>query len=171
MKLKILLFVVGVAVIGGSVTVLVIQSHPRQLKFPQAPESQLPTAMSNYSTYQGRVDTIKKAAATSSLADSMQNENDTTSLNGVMKSKEQLKEDIKNLQALDLPLGWSGTEVKDVRSFLGYALQWKHMVGWLATILAICMGAPFWFDVLGKVANIRGSGPKPSSSSDADTRS
>ncbi len=128
------------------------------------------TAMSNYSNYQARVDTIKKAATTSSVADSKQNENDTTSLNGVIKSKEQLKDDIKNLQALDLPLGWSGTEVKDVRSFFGYALQWKHLVGWLATILAICMGAPFWFDVLGKVANIRGTGPKPSSSSNADTK-
>jgi hypothetical protein len=48
MKLKILLLVAGVAVIGGSVTVLVIQSHSRPLKFPP-PESELPTAISNYS--------------------------------------------------------------------------------------------------------------------------
>jgi len=48
MKLKILLLVAGVAVIGGSVTVLVIQSHSRPLKF-SSPESQLPAAMSNYS--------------------------------------------------------------------------------------------------------------------------
>ena len=47
MKLKILLLVAGVAVIGSSVTVLVIQSRPHQLKFPP-PESQLPTAISNY---------------------------------------------------------------------------------------------------------------------------
>ena len=49
MKLKILLLVAVVAVIGGSVTVLVIQSHSRQLKFPPPSESQLPTAISNYS--------------------------------------------------------------------------------------------------------------------------
>jgi hypothetical protein len=48
MKLKILLVVAGVAVIGGSVTVLVIQSNARKVKFPP-PESQLPTAISNYS--------------------------------------------------------------------------------------------------------------------------
>jgi len=48
MKLKILLLVAGVAVIGSSVTVLVIQSRPRQLK-SSPPENQLPAAISNYS--------------------------------------------------------------------------------------------------------------------------
>ena len=48
MKLKILLLIAGVAVIGGSVTVLVIQSHSRPLNF-SPPESQLPAAISNYS--------------------------------------------------------------------------------------------------------------------------
>jgi len=47
MKLKILLLVVGVSVIGSSIFVLVIQSHSRHLKF-SPPESQLPTAISNY---------------------------------------------------------------------------------------------------------------------------
>ena len=49
MKLKIILLIAGVAVIGGSVTVLVIQSHSRPLKFPTTPENQLPAAISNYS--------------------------------------------------------------------------------------------------------------------------
>ena len=48
MKLKILLLVAGMSVIGSSIFVLVIQSHSRQLKF-SPPESQLPTALSNYS--------------------------------------------------------------------------------------------------------------------------
>lgn len=48
MKLKILLLVAGVAVIGSSVTVLVIQSRSHQLKL-QPPENQLPAAISNYS--------------------------------------------------------------------------------------------------------------------------
>ena len=47
MKLKILLLVTGASVIGSSIFVLVIQSHSRQLKF-SSPESQLPTAISNY---------------------------------------------------------------------------------------------------------------------------
>jgi hypothetical protein len=47
MKLKILLLVAGVAIVGSSIFVLVIQSHSHQLKFAP-PESQLPTAISNY---------------------------------------------------------------------------------------------------------------------------
>ena len=49
MKLKILLLVAGVVIVGSSVTVIVIQSHPRQVKFLTSPEGQLPTVMSNYS--------------------------------------------------------------------------------------------------------------------------
>jgi hypothetical protein len=48
MKLKILLSIAVIAMVGGSVTVLVVQSRQRQLKFPP-PASQLPTAISNYS--------------------------------------------------------------------------------------------------------------------------
>jgi hypothetical protein len=47
MKLKIFLLVAGVSVIGSSIFVLVLQSHSHQLKF-SPPESQLPTAISNY---------------------------------------------------------------------------------------------------------------------------
>ncbi|HEX3855760.1 MAG TPA: hypothetical protein VHY30_00510 [Verrucomicrobiae bacterium] len=49
MKLKILLLIAVIAMVGGSVTVLVIQSNARKLKFQPTPESQLPTAISNYS--------------------------------------------------------------------------------------------------------------------------
>jgi hypothetical protein len=48
MKLKIILLLAGAAVIGGSVTVLVIQSRPRPMTFAP-PDNQLPTAISNYS--------------------------------------------------------------------------------------------------------------------------
>jgi len=34
-------------------------------------------------------------------------------------------------------------------------------IGWLITALAISLGAPFWFDLLKKVSNIRGTGAKP----------
>jgi hypothetical protein len=35
------------------------------------------------------------------------------------------------------------------------------LLGWLLTALAISLGAPFWFDLLKKVINIRGAGGKP----------
>lgn len=36
----------------------------------------------------------------------------------------------------------------------------RMVVGWLLTIGAISLGAPFWFDLLGKVAHLRGSGTR-----------
>ena len=33
-----------------------------------------------------------------------------------------------------------------------------HMLGWLITILAISLGAPFWFDILNKFVNLRSAG-------------
>jgi hypothetical protein len=36
------------------------------------------------------------------------------------------------------------------------------IAGWLITALAICMGAPFWFDMLNKVIRLRNAGTKPS---------
>ena len=38
------------------------------------------------------------------------------------------------------------------------------VLGWIVTGLASALGAPFWFDLLKQVVNVRGTGPKPSSS-------
>jgi hypothetical protein len=37
----------------------------------------------------------------------------------------------------------------------------RMVFGWLVSGIAIAMGAPFWFDLLGKVVNVRNSGSKP----------
>ena len=37
----------------------------------------------------------------------------------------------------------------------------RHLAGWLITILAISLGAPFWFDVLNKFMNLRNTGRAP----------
>jgi hypothetical protein len=41
-----------------------------------------------------------------------------------------------------------------------------HLLGWFMTIAAISLGAPFWFDLLKGVLNVRGAGnvPKPAGS-------
>ena len=55
------------------------------------------------------------------------------------------------------PLGWDWEEVR-VRS----CLEWLgRAAGWIVTIAAVSLGAPFWFDLLGKVANLKGAGGKP----------
>jgi hypothetical protein len=46
-------------------------------------------------------------------------------------------------------------------------IQWSsgfdrsHILGCLMTILAISLGAPFWFDLLGKLVSVRATGAKP----------
>ena len=37
----------------------------------------------------------------------------------------------------------------------------NHAFGWLLTIIAISLGAAFWFDTLTRFVNIRGAGPAP----------
>jgi hypothetical protein len=38
----------------------------------------------------------------------------------------------------------------------------KKFGGWLITGLAVSMGAPFWFETLNKLVNLRGAGANPS---------
>ena len=40
-------------------------------------------------------------------------------------------------------------------------LNWLTPLGWVLTILAISMGAPFWFDMLNKIMNVRFAGKSP----------
>lgn len=66
------------------------------------------------------------------------------------------KAGIDDAKSLQVPLGWQGTP--------GDAAGWLlKILGWLVTVFALSFGAPFWFDVLGKVVNMRSSGPKPAS--------
>lgn len=55
------------------------------------------------------------------------------------------------------PVGWPLWFAKQVPGGL---------VGWLITALAGMLGAPFWFDLLNKLINIRNAGPKPESTTD-----
>ena len=59
-------------------------------------------------------------------------------------------------QALSLPIGWSSStwHVDDG--------QWLWtIVGWLLSIGAVSLGAPFWFGVLGRITSLRSTGPPP----------
>jgi len=52
-------------------------------------------------------------------------------------------------------LGWSTVDPKD-------PTEWpSRLMGWFLSITAISLGAPFWFDLLNKVMNIRNAGKKP----------
>jgi hypothetical protein len=61
----------------------------------------------------------------------------------------------KEVEALNLPLFW--TKANALHSIP----WWKTALGLLITAIAISFGAPFWFDALNKLANLRMAGKKP----------
>ena len=60
-------------------------------------------------------------------------------------------------QIQNFGLGWNEVSLYEIDQ-QGWAVK---ILGWIVTALAISMGAPFWFDLLRKVVNIRGAGKKP----------
>ncbi len=69
-----------------------------------------------------------------------------------------------NLEPIGFGLGWAGIDL-DPRH-LGSAsvdpgLAAARVLGWLITILALSMGAPFWFDAVGRLVNVRAAGKPP----------
>ena len=65
------------------------------------------------------------------------------------------------LEDLKLPIGWSDLATKDTGSRSKFVVWFNRGCGWLLTALAVSMGAPFWFDLLNKVMNIRAAGKAP----------
>ena len=63
------------------------------------------------------------------------------------------------LDALGGVMGWR----KDTLSLDGWGWT-ERVVGWLLTMVAVSLGAPFWFDILSKLVNIRNAGKKPAAS-------
>ena len=84
---------------------------------------------------------------------------------------------IEYKRKLDSLVQQSRMEMESADNLL--ALGWKHnaadhekltlyegakkLLGFLITALAICLGAPFWFDLLNKLVRLRGTGAKESS--------
>jgi hypothetical protein len=83
---------------------------------------------------------------------------------GLVAQVERQQEATSGTQALDrleelrFPIGWE--ESNRPQDAGGWALA---LLGWLLTGFAVTFGAPFWFDVLGKVSNLRAAGVKPDS--------
>jgi hypothetical protein len=61
-----------------------------------------------------------------------------------------------------LPIGWP-VRAMPACSECGEAIWFwlAKLLGWIMTGIALSFGAPFWFDLLSKLVNIRGTGDKP----------
>ena len=67
--------------------------------------------------------------------------------------KERIRQTLGNLEQLGIPLGWQAKPKNE---------EWPNkLIGLLLTTFAISLGAPFWFDILNKVINLRSSGKAP----------
>jgi hypothetical protein len=80
-----------------------------------------------------------------------------------LASVKKLTQDV--LAEITLPIGWTATNLKEqidwYPSKKGNFSLWKLLTmisGWFVSGIAISMGAPFWFQVLGKVVNVRNTG-------------
>ncbi len=59
------------------------------------------------------------------------------------------------------PLGWTAID-KDPRAVPATAGEaWRKLIGLLVTVLAVSLGAPFWFDLINRFATLRSSGAPP----------
>ncbi len=67
-----------------------------------------------------------------------------------------ITETFDKLNEAGIPLGWKGQDLP--QDFPGFI---NKIIGLLLTALAISLGAPFWFDILKKVVNIRAAGNVP----------
>jgi len=76
----------------------------------------------------------------------------------------RIKEIQTELQQLRIPMGWTGNPPIPT-DFWGW---FTKAFGWVLTILALSLGAPFWFDVLNKVVNLRSAGKKPEKSEELE---
>jgi hypothetical protein len=69
-------------------------------------------------------------------------------------------DNVRELEALEIPIGWAsafppGDFAHDVWIVV------LNAFGLLITAVALTLGAPFWFDLLKKVANVRSAGKAP----------
>lgn len=124
----------------------------------------------------------KLRSTISAMADTLARENaPLTALRQKLGSDTAYLGDI-NINAIigaELPIGWkmqvTDTDMKG-KTMVGKALAYtryffsnhftvKNIAGWIIFILALSLGAPFWFDVMKKLVNIRNAGKAPQSNS------
>lgn len=82
-----------------------------------------------------------------------------------------LSDSVSNVKKLGLPIGWTFDKAaagyrSDPRRWPGNhpGALFAKLLGLAFTTGALSLGAPFWFDVLNKVARLRSSGDRPSTS-------
>lgn len=73
---------------------------------------------------------------------------------------QQIVQTLNISNATDLPLGWNANIIEQqTQAETAWGIRYlKRLLGWLISGIAISMGASFWYDLLGKVINVRNAG-------------
>jgi hypothetical protein len=83
---------------------------------------------------------------------------------------EDIAKTINQLEELRIPLGWSFAddatpETPNPQRLIWPWSDWEwslaKLIGLVLTVAALSLGAPFWFDLLSKVARLRATGVPP----------
>jgi len=67
---------------------------------------------------------------------------------------------VDTLEELKLPIGWT-VETRPEGTWDWFLTALMKAIGLVLTAAALTLGAPFWFDLLGKVARVRSAGARP----------
>ena len=95
----------------------------------------------------------------------------TKQVSATGNDSESVAQQVRGISALELPLGWSAQHQgnrpsADPRHFPTSVGSWViKLLGMLLSVIALSLGAPFWFTALSKLGSLRQSGPKPATSS------
>lgn len=81
-----------------------------------------------------------------------------------------LRTSIEEVRSLKLPMGWTPLTWFQYLNF-GFFDFFNAITGWALTILAVSLGAPFWYDILNKLVDLRSAGKKPAAAPAAGTDS
>jgi hypothetical protein len=81
---------------------------------------------------------------------------------------ESIADTVDTLKELGLPIGWTAEARAKFAPWYN-PFSWNAtgpqtasaILGWLVTALLVMLGAPFWFDLLTKLASLRSTGARP----------
>lgn len=107
------------------------------------------------------LDTTEEYTAIKQEYDSLKQKTDTL----IATAKALVNNDIKSVNEV-LGLGYECGHPRLLHTFFFVYpdASFANFIGWIITALAICLGAPFWFDLLSKLVRVRGSGARKDSS-------
>ncbi len=96
----------------------------------------------------------------SNLIEKNESSGNLSSLSDTTTSKtKRIKVAYDILNEMPFPVGWRQNEISSLPNDFGGWIT--KIFGILLTSFAVTLGAPFWFDILNKIVNLRSTGNKP----------